>query len=455
MKSLQKILNRNKYYIITWLLLMLITIPLIFRTFTPRDELKYVVISENILKSKNFFVYFVNGELYTDKPPLYFWIIILSKFIFGWYYTYGIVLFNIFIETFLIVKVFKFLQNKFNNNIVMMSIFITVTSILQYIALIMVRMDIFLSAFITLALINFYECYEKNDYGKIYRTYIYVGMAFLFKGLVGILTPLLVIILFKFIASKKYRLKDIKIFQGVFIIMAFVLFWLLPAYLTMGDEFINNLFFKQVFSRTVTAFIHKEPFYFYILMFPVIFFPWTVSVIYAIYQYAKDFFQKKAISDLEKFLILWTVITVFYLSLASSKLYIYLLPIILPSAILTAIKFDNAKKSIKSRIVLITIIIFIIAYLILFFINSRDFVPFKIPVIAGIFVVVSISIVLYVVNRKKVAYFILGMLLPVTALFIGLKINQINENIGFEKQGMRIKYKVSEEILDKVYKNRK
>ena len=55
------------------LILFLITIPLIMRDFTPRDELKYIDISNTMIKTHNFFVQYFNNELYTDKPPLYFW----------------------------------------------------------------------------------------------------------------------------------------------------------------------------------------------------------------------------------------------------------------------------------------------------------------------------------------------------------------------------------------------
>lgn len=431
----------------------MITIPLIFRVFTPRNELKYVLISENILKSGNPFVFFVDGELYTDKPPLYFYIMILSKFIFGGYYTYGIVLFNIAIETIFITKLYKFLSKRFNVNVALMSVFMIVTSVMQYFALVIVRMDIFLSAFITLALINFYECYEKKDYKNIYKFYIYTGFAFLFKGLVGILTPLLVILLFKFFSSKKYTFKNVKLFQGILIILLFVLFWLLPAYLISGNEFIHNLFFKQVFSRTVTAFVHKRPFYYYIMMFPLIFFPWTIAVVYAIYEYVKNIFQKKAITDFEKFLILWTGTTVFYLSLASSKLLIYLLPVVPSMTMLTAIKFSEAKKKVKSVIILITILIFVIAPVGFLFVNSKDFIPFKTHAIICISVIASISAILYILNKKKLSYIALGLLFPITAVFVGVKMNHINEKIGYIGNEDKIKYEIPQEIVDMVYKN--
>ena len=45
------------------LILFLITIPLIMRDFTPRDELKYIDISNTMIKTHNFFVQYFNNEL--------------------------------------------------------------------------------------------------------------------------------------------------------------------------------------------------------------------------------------------------------------------------------------------------------------------------------------------------------------------------------------------------------
>lgn len=90
--SLQR---KNTSFLFIPLILILVTLPLIMRDFTPRDELKYIDISSTMIKTHNFFVQYFNNQMYTDKPPLYFWLIIISRYIFGGFYTYGIVLFNI------------------------------------------------------------------------------------------------------------------------------------------------------------------------------------------------------------------------------------------------------------------------------------------------------------------------------------------------------------------------
>ena len=425
--KLKRIKIKFKFEYFIPIVLILVTLPLFNRMFTQRNELKYLYIAQNIIKNENPFVYYLSGKLYTDKPPLFFWIIILSKFIFRNYYTYGIVIFNIFIESFLLIKLYRFLKIKFDENIAIMSIFITFTGILQYVSVIVVRMDIYLSCFIALSLLNFFECYEKNDYQKNWITFVYIGFAFLFKGIVGLLTPLLVIILFKFTASKKYSLKETGFYKGLSIILAFVLFWIIPAYISLGNIFINELFFKQLFGRAVKAFAHKRPFYYYLYTLPMTVFPWTVYSVYVIYQSVVLWIKEKNTNDFEKFLLIWIFSTLFYLSVSSSKLVIYLLPIVTPIGILTAINYRKIPFETKNILFFITISIFIVASIVMIFSNSRDFVPFKVISIFSLFNIGMVSLLLFLKAGKKAGFIFLGLLFPIVTFVAGFNISKINK----------------------------
>lgn len=80
------------------------------------------------------------------------------------------------------------------------------------------------------------------------------------------------------------------------------------------------------------------------------------------------------------------------------------------------------------------------------------FIPFKMYAIICISVVALISDILFIFNHKKLSYLILGLLFPVTALIIGIKINYINEKIGYKEHEKKMKYKIPKEITDKLYK---
>ena len=69
---------------IIYILLFIAFIPLmIFRDFTPNNELRYLSIADEAIKNIHFFAFTNQGTYYADKPPLYFWLIMIGKLIFG------------------------------------------------------------------------------------------------------------------------------------------------------------------------------------------------------------------------------------------------------------------------------------------------------------------------------------------------------------------------------------
>lgn len=70
----------DKNYIIFTFIYILIFVPIIILRFPDiRNEIKYFLITDTIIESKNFFILKYLNELYPDKPPLYFLFFILLK----------------------------------------------------------------------------------------------------------------------------------------------------------------------------------------------------------------------------------------------------------------------------------------------------------------------------------------------------------------------------------------
>ena len=75
--------EKIKYYI--FLLLSFISFFILFwnRDFFFHNELKYVDIVTDALSKGNLFSFFNQGEIYADKPPLYFWLFMCGKAMIG------------------------------------------------------------------------------------------------------------------------------------------------------------------------------------------------------------------------------------------------------------------------------------------------------------------------------------------------------------------------------------
>ena len=58
-----------------YVLLLAFLVPVVLlRDFTPNNELKYLSIADEALRDGHLFTFYNHGEVYADKPPLYFWL---------------------------------------------------------------------------------------------------------------------------------------------------------------------------------------------------------------------------------------------------------------------------------------------------------------------------------------------------------------------------------------------
>ena len=66
------------------LLIFVALIPsLLLRACTPSNDLRYITIADEALRNGQFFSFTNHGVAYCDKPPLYLWIVILGRWLFG------------------------------------------------------------------------------------------------------------------------------------------------------------------------------------------------------------------------------------------------------------------------------------------------------------------------------------------------------------------------------------
>lgn len=74
--------NKSRYLLYAGICIALLPV-LIFRDYTPSNELRYLSIADEALRSHNFFTFTNHGVPYADKPPLYLWIVMLCRMIAG------------------------------------------------------------------------------------------------------------------------------------------------------------------------------------------------------------------------------------------------------------------------------------------------------------------------------------------------------------------------------------
>ena len=135
-----------------------------------------------------------------------------------------------------------------------------------------------LTLFISLSLFSFYFSQghdEKPLY--IYGFYLFSALAFLTKGLIGIVFPFGIAITYLFLTERWQGIKKVFNLKGMILFVVVSAPWYLSQYAVNGHEFIYQFFIKHHFKRYLDVISgHKGPFYYYVPVLIAGLFPWSM-----------------------------------------------------------------------------------------------------------------------------------------------------------------------------------
>lgn len=317
-----KRLERNACYILFCVALL----PILFlRDFTPSNELRYLSIADEALRNHTFFTFTNHGEPYADKPPLYFWFVMLGKWLFGSHQMWFLSLASLVPAIVIVRTMDKWTATESDVKSRDSARMMLLTCGLFTGLAVTLRMDMLMCMFIVLALRAFYRMATLPDAGK-WETWlfpVYMFLALFSKGPVGLLVPLFSTVVF---LLWKRRIRQWGKYWGWRtwgVLLAGCLIWFCAVYAEGGKAYLDNLLFHQTIDRAVNSFHHKEPFWYYGVSVWNSIAPWTLLVIGTIVAVI----GKRLIStDLQRFFCSVVLATFALLSCISSKLQVYLLP---------------------------------------------------------------------------------------------------------------------------------
>ena len=243
------------------------------------DEARYAEVAREMRLSGSWAVPRLNGEVYTQKPPLLFWSIAASGLVIGGaggigetaarlpsalsaigaillVYLIGVRFFGRragWLAAAAFATCFKILwQGRFG------------------------QIDMLLTALVTLGVWFWVRGFTEKRPRLYLLFFACAGLATLAKGPVGLLPPLLSIVVFLIVTRDWAELKRLRIGWGLLVWAAVVLAWLVPAGLAGGEEYLRQIVFKQNVTRYVDPWHHFAPWYYYLTVIPGEFFPWSL-----------------------------------------------------------------------------------------------------------------------------------------------------------------------------------
>ncbi len=336
--------QRLFYYL---LMTALVIFSLFSRDLTPVNELKYISIALESLHSNHWFAFYNHGEIYADKPPVYFWIIMSGIKLFG---TEGGILwtglFSVLPAIGICEVLYRWVKSDLNEEMRLLAIMLLMSTSLFLGCALVLRMDMLMAFFITLSLYQFHLAYqhyqqEQQVTKQRYLILLFILCALFVKGPVGLMLPILSILVF--LAQKK-ALKSFFVYFPLKGILAFIVIcalWLLAVYLEGGAQYLYDLTVGQAVKRGVNASIHAEPVYYYLKTAFIALQPWSLLYLAAMVSFFKT---KAIISDTTRLLVTISLTGLLMLSLVSSKLEIYFLPLVPFISFACVIQLYQAKQ---------------------------------------------------------------------------------------------------------------
>jgi 4-amino-4-deoxy-L-arabinose transferase-like glycosyltransferase len=312
----------NLYYLVFCIALL----PILFlRDFTPSNELRYLSIADEAIRNHTFFTFTNHGVVYADKPPLFFWFVMLGKWLLGSHQMWFLSLISLVPALVIVRTMDQWIKSETDwqsRNVAQMML---LTTGLFAGLIITLRMDMLMCMFIVLALRAFHRMYSSPDVDKraAWLFPVYIFLAVFSKGMVGLLVPLCSTFAFLLWTGRIRQFGKYWGWRTWSVLIFGFLLWFSAVYAESGYDYLNNLIFHQTIGRTFNSFHHRAPFYYYGISVWYSIAPWTLLVIGLLVAAAV---RKLFSTDLQRLFCSVFFSTFIILSCISSKLQVYLLP---------------------------------------------------------------------------------------------------------------------------------
>lgn len=299
------------------------------------DEPRYAQVSREMVNGGDWILMHRNGAIYTDKPPLFFWIIALSSFLWQGLTPFSVRFPSALFGTLTVLLTFFIGKKLFSSRTGFLSGLILATSVQFAYLSIRGNIDTTLTFFTTASILCFLQWYQRRQEGEassermrglsFYGYYVGMALATLAKGPVGFIIPLFVTLLY-LLAQKDWKgIKAVRLLPGILLFIAIVLAWYLPAVLQGGKEYFNSTLLHHAVDRFAKGSSHIRPIYYYLYQFPPNFLPWIIFLPGAmVYGFSRAMMVKRKEF---LFLMIWFTCIFFFFTLSKGKRGLYFLPL--------------------------------------------------------------------------------------------------------------------------------
>ena len=293
------------------------------------DEPRYAEVAREMVLNHQYLVPSINHQPYTQKPPLFFWLVAGSFKAFQkineWTARFPVALSAVFciLMTFLIGK------RLFDTSAGFFSALLLATTSEFFWLANRVNLDTTMTLFILVSLYFIVRGLEGGHRRNLWfrLAFLSAGVATLVKGPLGLIVPFLTLIVYLFLKGDFRTLKKVPWFSGFGIFLLILAAGLVPTCLAGGKAYTQELIFRQTVTRYLHGINHQKGFFYYFYTFPEALLPWVIFLPAAIFFVLGKGREKGTRSSL-LFVVVWALANLFFISFSKSKRVLYVLSLI-------------------------------------------------------------------------------------------------------------------------------
>ena len=316
------------------------------RPLWPVDETRYASVAWEMWLRGDFLVPYINGEPYSHKPPLLFWLIHLGWGLFGvndwWPRLIGPLCALAAVP--LLLRLGRLLwpqPSPASEAAQALSVWVLFGTLLFAALVTLTMFDLLLMLCVMAGMIGVLTLASGERRAGLFWLGAGIGLGVLTKGPVVLLHVLPAALAAPWWAPQlkgKLARWHLDLFFGVLLGAAFALAWALPAAYFGGEEYRRAIFWGQTAGRVSESFAHRAPWWYYLPLLPLILFPWFVWP-----RFWRGFFSGGWRDNGIRFLLAWLLFTLAGFSLVSGKQAKYLVPFLPAFALLAGYALSRVK----------------------------------------------------------------------------------------------------------------
>ena len=341
--KIPKISSRASLFLLLLIISVLTIVPYLGLTnFHTKGEPREAIVAVSMLQNSNWILPINNGSDIAYKPPFFHWCIAALSLPTGEVTEFTSRLPSALAAIVMTLACFLFFAKRSRNDLAFLASLLLLSGFEVHRAAMASRVDMVLTCFIVLALLQLYRWWEHRLKGIPIWAILFMSIATLTKGPVGIILPCAVLGVF-------LLLQKISLWKTIYKIVPIALLscllpfgWYYAAYQQGGDTFLQ-LVMEENFARFMGKMSydsHEQPIVYYLYITLAGWLPWSLLAIMSLFvlkykkpqgtvkQYWAKF--KAYITHMDKMrlfsLLSIVVIFVFY-CIPKSKRSVYILPI--------------------------------------------------------------------------------------------------------------------------------